>query len=153
MPSAVYNLIRQAILDEKLVTCVYDGRPRVLCPIIIGHSKGQEKALTFQVGGTSRSGLPAGGEWRCLYLVRVREARITDGPWREGDRHTAPQRCVEEEDIDINIAQAALAHHFGRGPIVAPPTPAPISCATSASWPAHLAWPKPEALLFSWLRS
>ena len=91
MPSAAYTLIRQAILAEKLVTCVYDGHHRVLCPIILGHSKGEEKALTFQVSGTSPSGLPPGGEWRCLYLSRVRNARLTEGPWREGDRHRAPQ--------------------------------------------------------------
>jgi hypothetical protein len=103
MPSATYTVFRQAILDEKQVTCVYDGHPRVLCPIIIGHSKGVEKALTFQVGGTSRSGLPPGGEWRCLVLARVREARLGEGPWREGDRHTAPQSCVEEVDVDVNI--------------------------------------------------
>ena len=56
MPSATYQLIRRAILDEKPVTCVYDGHPRVLCPVIVGRTKGEEKALTFQVGGTSRSG-------------------------------------------------------------------------------------------------
>ena len=65
--------------------------------------KGEEKALTFQVGGTSRSGLPPGGEWRCLTLARVRAARLGDGPWREGDRHSMPQRCVEDVDVDINI--------------------------------------------------
>ena len=103
MPSATYNVFRQAILAEKQVTCVYDGHPRVLCPVIVGRSKGEEKALTFQIGGTSRSGLPPGGEWRCLTLARVRNARLADGPWREGDRHTAPQRCVEEVDVDVNI--------------------------------------------------
>jgi len=103
MPSAAYNLIRQAILAERPVTCVYQGHRRVVCPIIVGHRNGEEKALTFQVGGTSGSGLPPGGEWRCLYLARVHDVRIVDGPWREGDRHTAPQSCVEDVDIDINI--------------------------------------------------
>ena len=103
MPSVAYTLIRQAILAEKQVRCVYDGHPRVLCPVIVGRTKGEEKALTFQIGGTSRSGLPPGGEWRCLTLARVRNARLADGPWREGDRHTAPQRCVEEVDVDVNI--------------------------------------------------
>ena len=103
MPCATYNLIRQAILDQKQVTCVYDGHPRVLCPVIVGRTKGEEKALTFQVGGTSRSGLPPGGEWRCLVVARVRDARLGEGPWREGDRHRAPQSCVEEVDVDVNI--------------------------------------------------
>jgi hypothetical protein len=103
VPSATYNLFRQAILRERLVACVYDGHPRVLCPVILGHTEGEEKALTFQVGGTSRSGLPPGGEWRCLVLARVRGGRLAEGSWREGDRHTAPQRCVDEVDVDVNI--------------------------------------------------
>ncbi len=103
MPSATYTLFRQAILGEKQVTCTYDGHRRVLCPIILGHTGGEEKVLAYQVGGTSRSGLPPGGEWRCLVLARVRDARLADGPWREGDRHTAPQSCVEEVDVDVNI--------------------------------------------------
>ena len=29
-------------------SCMYDGYPRAICPIILGHSEGAEKALTFQ---------------------------------------------------------------------------------------------------------
>ena len=66
MPSRVYELFSQAMLARKQVLCLYDGYPRELCPIILGHSQRQEKALTYQFGGKSRSGLPPGGEWRCL---------------------------------------------------------------------------------------
>jgi len=103
MPSATYNLFRQAILQEKQVICWYNGEYREVCPVILGRTRGEEKALTFQVGGGSRSGLPPGGQWRCLTLAHVREARAGDGPWREGDRHTAPQGCIQEVDLDINI--------------------------------------------------
>ena len=102
-PSPAYTLFRAAMLEGRQVTCVYDGHPRELCPVILGHTKGEEKVLAYQVGGTSRSGLPPGGEWRCLTLARVDNARVRDGPWREGARHTAPQSCVEEVDVDINI--------------------------------------------------
>ena len=103
MPSATYDLFRAAMLGEKAVACVYDGHPRVVCPVILGRTNGEEKVLAFQVGGTSRSGLPPGGEWRCLTLARVSGARISYEPWREGARHTAPQRCVEDVDVDVNI--------------------------------------------------
>src|SRR5215207_3242572 len=69
MPSATYDLFRTAMLGEKAVACVYDGHPRVVCPVILGRTNGEEKVLAFQVGGTSRSGLPPGGEWRCLTLA------------------------------------------------------------------------------------
>jgi len=101
--SLAYDLFAQAMHEEKQIFCMYDGYPRELCPIVLGHTKGQEKALTFQVGGRSSKGaLPKGGEWRCLFLAKVRDARLRSGPLRAGDRHSRPQDCVEEVDLDIN---------------------------------------------------
>jgi hypothetical protein len=104
MPSTAYHLFAQAMLRHRQIVCLYDGYRRVLCPIILGHSRGQEKALTFQVGGQSRSGLPPGGQWRCLWLSRVRDAQLRDGPWHAGESHTQPQGCVETVDLDVNPA-------------------------------------------------
>ena len=104
MPSEVYELFREAMAARKQVVCLYDGYKRQLCPIILGHSKGQEKALTYQFGGQSRSGLPPGGEWRCLWLDKVREVRLRSGAWRSGADHRQPQGCVEVVDVDVNPA-------------------------------------------------
>jgi hypothetical protein len=90
--------------DRKQILCTYDGYPRELCPIILGHSQDQEKALTFQFGGGSRKGLPPGGQWRCLLLVKVTGVRLRDGPWHTGDSHAQPQGCVEIVDLDVNPA-------------------------------------------------
>ena len=104
MPSATYSIFREAILGEKQVTCWYNGVYREVCPIILGHAEGQEKALTYQFGGTSGRGLPPGGAWRCLYLSRVSDARLRDGPWHEGAaQHSKEQSCVVDVDLDINI--------------------------------------------------
>jgi hypothetical protein len=102
--SANYDLFEQAMNLRKPIFCVYGGYPRVLCPIILGHSQKQEKALTFQVGGQSRSGLPRGGQWRCLWLSKVGNAQLRDGPWVVGSSHTQPQGCVEIVDLDVNPA-------------------------------------------------
>jgi hypothetical protein len=102
MPSSNYRLFEQAIRKRKLVFCVYDGYPRELCPIILGHSQPQEKALTYQFGGQSKSGLPPQGEWRCLSLAKVSAAQLRDGPWRTGSSHTQPQGCVEIVEFDVN---------------------------------------------------
>jgi hypothetical protein len=59
-----YALFEQAMAMRKQILCVYGGYPRELCPIILGHSQGQEKALTYQFSGQSKSGLPPQGEWR-----------------------------------------------------------------------------------------
>ena len=87
---------------RKPIFCMYGGYPRELCPAILGHSQGKEKALTFQFGGASKSGLPKSGEWRCLWLSNVRKGRLHDGPWVVGASHTQPQGCVETVDLDIN---------------------------------------------------
>jgi hypothetical protein len=102
--SATYRLFAQAIRTRKQIVCLYGGYRRELCPVILGHSKGEEKALTFQVGGDSSSGLPPGGEWRCLFLSKVERAVLHDGPWLSGDSHTQPQGCVEIVDLDANPA-------------------------------------------------
>jgi hypothetical protein len=102
MASFIYKAFAQAMAERKQILCDYDGYPRELCCIILGHSKGDEKALTFQFGGQSRSGLPPGGEWRCLSLAKVSHVRLREGPWRTGARHSQPQGCVDEVDLDVN---------------------------------------------------
>jgi len=100
--SATYRAFEQAMRARKLVFCTYDGYARELCPVILGHTRGEEKALTFQIGGESKSGLPPGGEWRCLWLSKVSGAEVRDGAWRAGESHTQPQGCVEDVDLDVN---------------------------------------------------
>ena len=102
MSSRNYALFERAMRLRKPVFCMYDGYPRELCPIILGRSQGEEKALPYQFGGQSKSGLPDGGEWRCLSLSRVGNAKLRDGPWRAGTRHSQPQRCVDAVDLDVN---------------------------------------------------
>jgi hypothetical protein len=87
---------------RKQVVGTYGGFRRELCPIILGHSQRQEKALTYQFGGESKSGLPPGGERRCLCLSKVNDIELRDGPWFAGSSHAQPQGCVEGVDIDVN---------------------------------------------------
>jgi PIN domain nuclease of toxin-antitoxin system len=102
MASRVYKLFAQAIAERKQIFCTYERLPRELCPHILGHTKDEEVALTFQFGGHSKSGLPPGGEWRCLSLSKVQNVRLRDGPWHAGSRHTRTQPCVEIVDVDVN---------------------------------------------------
>jgi len=104
MPSAVYRLFAEAMAGRKQILCSYDRHRRELCPIVLGHSRGEEVALTFQFGGGSSKGLAPGGEWRCLFLAGVSDARLRDGPWHAGDSHKVKQGCVEIVDLDVNPA-------------------------------------------------
>jgi hypothetical protein len=53
--SETFRLFHRAILERKQITCTYKGVHREICPHILGHTQGQEKALVYQFGGSSRS--------------------------------------------------------------------------------------------------
>ena len=76
VPSSSYRLFEQAMRQRKQIVCMYDSYLRELCPIVLGHSQEQEKAVTYQFGGQSKSGLPPGGEWRCPWLSKVGAAQL-----------------------------------------------------------------------------
>jgi hypothetical protein len=101
MPLSAYAIFRNAILAEQQVTCLYEGRPRELCPHIIGRTKrGEEAVLAWQFAGQSSGPLP---EWRCLRLANVQNARARDGRWYEGGSHRSTQSCISDIDLDINV--------------------------------------------------
>jgi len=102
MPSQAYELFLEARRERRQVTCTCRGKRRELCPIVLGHSGGVEKALTFQFAGESGSSLPPGGEWRCLTLAEVTDIKLRDGPWHDGTGKSGAQTCVTEVDYDVN---------------------------------------------------
>lgn len=102
VPSTTYKLFEQAMRTRRQIVCVYGGCSREVCPVILGHSNGQEKALTYQFAGQSKSGLRRGGEWRCLFLTKVSKVRLREGPWLVASGHTQPQGCVQVVDLDVN---------------------------------------------------
>jgi hypothetical protein len=104
MSSRSYELFAKALLERQQIVCDYDGHRRELCPIILGHSKGEEAALVYQFAGGSRSGLPPGGQWKCLRLAKAGDVQLREGPWFAGASHQQPQACVEIVDLDVNPA-------------------------------------------------
>jgi hypothetical protein len=100
--SETFKMFHRAILDRQQITCTYQSAHREVCPHILGHSGGVEKALVFQFGGESSKGLPAGGQWRCLFLSDVADVKARDGRWYSGSDHQRTQSCVEEVYVDVN---------------------------------------------------
>ncbi len=101
MPSQTYVLFAQAMAARRPVACLYQGHPRAICPIILGHSDGAEKALTWQFAGSGSQGAVS-GQWKCLALAEVSNAQIIDAPWRAGQQHSRAQTCVKNVDLDVN---------------------------------------------------
>jgi hypothetical protein len=102
--SETFRLFHQAILDQKQITCRYKGFHREVCPHILGHTDETEKVLVYQFAGESSSGLPPGGEWRCLVVSEVHEIKLRDGRWHSGSDHRRSQKCVDKVYVDVNTA-------------------------------------------------
>jgi hypothetical protein len=90
--------------DRQQVLCFYQGHARALCPTILGHTDGQECTLAYQFAGSSGSGLPPGGQWKCLRLSEMTNVELRQGKWFTGSRHSKRQACVKDVDIDVNPA-------------------------------------------------
>ncbi len=101
MPNRTYQLFAEAMAARRPVACIYQGHPRTVCPVILGHSDGVEKTLTWQVSGRSSQG-PVHGQWKCLTLSEVEKPVIVEGAWRTGTRHSQAQTCVKDVDLDAN---------------------------------------------------
>jgi hypothetical protein len=104
MPSRNYKMFARAIATRTPVACRYDGFVREVCPIILGHSDGREKALVWQFGGETSGGPLRGAKWKCFDLSKVEGAAEAAGAWQAGISHQQAQSCVKEVDYDANPA-------------------------------------------------
>jgi hypothetical protein len=102
----IYGLLRLAAARKQPVAAMYDGLPRLLCPHVLGRNKdGQLRALCYQFGGSSGSGLGRGsgglGGWRCLAVDKLSHVELQDGYWSTAS-HASQQSCVEQIDFDTD---------------------------------------------------
>ncbi|HEV8016097.1 MAG TPA: hypothetical protein VGP48_11220 [Stellaceae bacterium] len=81
----VFDTLREAIEKRRCVEMVAEGRRREVAPLAIGFKGAEKKVLTFQYRGGSKSGLAAGGAWRCFLLEKISWAKIIDDPWQCGN--------------------------------------------------------------------
>jgi hypothetical protein len=100
--SPAYDKIRDAMLSLVPVRFAYAGHPREVCVHALGLNKqGREQALVFQYGGSSSSGLPEGGEWRCMTISNLVDVQIASGGWHTRNDHEETQTCVAQVDVEI----------------------------------------------------
>jgi len=101
--SGAFDLIKQAIAERNLISAVYHGKRRGLCPHVLGWKAEREHALFFQIGGDSAKGLSSDGSWRCLNLDELSEVEVIEGEFRTGPGYyDNPQKCVDRIEIQIS---------------------------------------------------
>src|SRR5690242_3050022 len=87
----IYGLLLRAAAGKQPVAAVYDGLPRLLCPHVLGRNgEGRLRALCYQFGGSSGSGLRLGpegvGGWRCIAVDKLSRVELQMGLWRTEPR-------------------------------------------------------------------
>jgi len=71
-------------------------------------TKGQLRALCYQYGGKSETGLgpPGSSEnWRCIAVEKLTAVEPLDGPWQAAPNHSRPASCIVDPDIDAEVVE------------------------------------------------
>ena len=102
MPSAAHALFLEAMRTARPVACTYQGHRREICPVMLGRTGLEEKALVFQFGGTTSKGPIRKPDWKCFKLDEVRDAVLIEGRWRSGSDHSEAQHCMKMVEYDVN---------------------------------------------------
>ena len=101
----IYELLRLAAIRRQPVAAMYDGRPRLLCPHVLGRKAGQRHAFVYQFGGSSSRSLPTVperlGVWRCLAVEKLSQVALREGEWHSEPR-SRRQTCIDEIDFDVD---------------------------------------------------
>src|ERR1700722_10048648 len=95
-PVGIYATLRRAVLAKQPVAAIYEGRPRLLCPHILGWTEaGLPHLVSYQYGGDSERGLGEDGSprnWRCMDVEILRSVELLEGAWKTASNYRLPHR-------------------------------------------------------------
>jgi hypothetical protein len=94
-----YSILAEAISSKQQVVARYHDQERVFSPHALGNKHGVPHVLVYQYAGGSQTGLPPGGEWRCLNVDELSDLRVEPGAWRTAPNVFNPQTCLDEIDV------------------------------------------------------
>lgn len=101
----IHRLIQRGVVGRLAVFAFYNGHERRFCPHRLGRNRdGELRALCYQYGGTSESGLEPEGSpknWRCIAVERLSNVRLRRARWRTAPNRSRPQTCIAEPEIDV----------------------------------------------------
>ena len=94
-----YSILTEAITSKQQVIARYHDEERLFSPHALGTKRGVAHVLVYQYAGGSRTGLPPGGEWRCLNVEELSGIRLEPGAWRTAENVFNPQTCLDQVDV------------------------------------------------------
>ncbi|UPK19150.1 PIN domain-containing protein [Bradyrhizobium sp. 131] len=98
--STAFRMLKDAILQRRPVRLSYGGTQQTVCPYILGHAGGEERAFALALDGAQQRNKSEQGAWICLRVVNVQEIEILDQPWAEQGYPGRVQRCVDQVHLD-----------------------------------------------------
>jgi hypothetical protein len=104
-----YQMLTEAISSRQQVIARYDGEERHFSPHALGTKQGKRHVLVFQYAGGSRSGLPEGGEWRCLDIDELTGIRLHSGEWHTSSNVFNPQTCLDDIEMVVDPLPPRIA--------------------------------------------
>ncbi|MCK1480555.1 PIN domain-containing protein [Bradyrhizobium sp. 197] len=94
--SPAFRTLREAVLQRRPVRLSYGGRQQTVCPSILGHAGGEERAFALALDGARQRSKSEQRGWICLRVADVQEIEILDQPWTEQAYPGRVQRCVDQ---------------------------------------------------------
>lgn len=107
--SQVFMAFRQALLERRPVQVSRDGKCQTVCPYILGHAAGEERAFVLLMDASSRRKRPVQAKWICLRLSKIDDVRFADEPWIEQDYPGPVQRCVDQVHLDARVVARGMS--------------------------------------------
>ncbi|QQN65592.1 PIN domain-containing protein [Bradyrhizobium diazoefficiens] len=99
--SAAFAALREANLHRRPVRLTYGGKELVVCPYILGHAVGEERAFVLVVDGTGERKESERGHWMCLRLTKIQNIETLDCSWVDRPYPGPIQRCVDQVHLDV----------------------------------------------------
>jgi len=101
-----YNIIKEAILNNKSVTFTYRNKIRLMSPHVLGKKKGNYQASFFQYGGESNRGLSEdkSKNWRCIFMSEITDLHINNDGFYSVDNYSPIlQNCVDNIEVAVEV--------------------------------------------------
>jgi uncharacterized protein len=94
--SEIFIALKQALLERRPVHVSHDGERQTVCPYILGHAAGEERAFALLVEASSSTKRRVPARWICLRLSKLDDVLSANEPWIEQHYPGPVQRCVDQ---------------------------------------------------------
>jgi hypothetical protein len=106
------DTLKHAIENQQCLSGSYDGYPREFCPHLLGWKGRTQMVLVHQFGGSSKSGLPPEGAWRCMRVDGLGDITPMDVQWRTGEEGSRRPSCVDAGQVEAIAEGYNPGGHF-----------------------------------------